>query len=173
MKRVGQLYRETLVNRVKKGIGENKNIFFINYSRLSSPQMNDFRKNLKTVGANVYISKNSIARIALKNLKKDKLVDKMTGQTAFIWTNADAAEVSRAIIKFIEKCESIKIQGGLLEGESIEKEDVKRLADLPSRQILLAMLFATIQAPLTRLAGALNAKNRELLSILKQLSEKR
>lgn len=173
MKKVGQLYRENLVNHVRKGMDGNKNIFFVTYSRLSAPQMNDFRKNLKTIGADVYVSRNSIARIALKNLKKDNIIEKMTGQTAFIWSNADAVEVSKALIKFIEKCDSIKVQGGLLDGESIEKEDVKRLSDLPSKQVLLAMLFATIQAPLTRLAGALNAKNRELLSILKQLSEKK
>ena len=171
MKKIGQVYRENLVDHIKKGINENKNIFFVTYSGLSAPRMNDFRKNLKTVKAGVYVSKNSIARIALKDLNQERIVEKMTGQTAFVWTNADAAEISKVLIKFLEKCENITIQGGLLEGEAIEKWDVKKLADLPSKQVLLAMLFSTIQSPLTRLAGALSAKTRELLSILKQLSE--
>ncbi len=172
MKKVGQVYRENLVDNIKKGFNENKNVFFVSYSGLSGSKMNDFRKNLKNVKADVYVSRNSIARIALKDFKQEKVIGKTIGQTAFVWSNADAVEISKTLIKFIEKCENITIHGGLLEGESIDRGDVKKLSELPSKQVLLAMLFATIQSPLTRLAGALNAKTRELLSILKQLSEK-
>ena len=65
------------------------------------------------------------------------------------------------------------IAGGLLEGKELNKNDVKKLSDLPSREVLLSMLLSTIQSPLTRLAGALNAKTRDLISVLKQLSEKK
>ena len=92
---------------------------------------------------------------------------------AFVWSQADAVEVAKALVKFAKECENIKIRGGLLDGKILEKDQIIQLSELPSRQVLLTMLLSTIQSPLTRLAGALSGKTQELLSILKQLSEKK
>jgi large subunit ribosomal protein L10 len=77
------------------------------------------------------------------------------------------------LVDFVKGFEGVIVQGGLLQGRILEQEDVKRLSELPTREILLAKLLSVIQSPLNRLAMALNAKTRELLSILKQLSEKK
>lgn len=173
MKRIGQIFRENLVNRVKDSIGQQGCVFVVSYSQVPASQINDFRKRLKAAGADVYVSKNSIAQIALKDLDQKALAEKITGQMAFIWSKADAAEVAKALVKFTKECENIKIRGGLLDGKILEKDQIVQLSELPSRQVLLTMLLSTIQSPLTRLAGALNGKTQELLSILKQLSEKK
>ena len=171
--KVGQVFRASLANRVKAGVDKNSNVFLLSYTRLSAPQMNDLRKTLKKVGADVCVSKNAIAKVALKELKHDKLAERVSGQTAIVLSNKDSVEVSKILIKFTKELENVKLQVGLLEGKILEREDIKRLSELPSREVLLAMLLGTLQAPLTRLAGALNAKTQELLSILKQLSEKK
>lgn len=173
MKRIGQIFRESLVSRVKDGLGKNGAVFLISYSQVPASQLNDFRKRLKAAGADVYVSKNSIAQIALKDLNQAGLVEKVTGQMAFVWSQADSVDVAKALVKFAKECENIKIRGGLVDGEILQKDQIVQLSELPSRQVLLSMLLSAIQSPLTRLAGALNAKNRELLSILKQLSEKK
>ena len=173
MTKVGQVYRSGLSNRIKEGVEKNSNVFLLNYTKLSAPQMNDFRKSLKKIGADVCVSKVSIAQIALKELKHDKLAERLCGQTAFVLSNKDSVEVSKILVKFTKDAENLKLQGGLLEGKVLESDDIKRLSELPSREVLLAMLLGVLQSPLTRLAGALNAKNQELLSILKQLSEKK
>ncbi|MBI5150667.1 MAG: 50S ribosomal protein L10 [Candidatus Omnitrophica bacterium] len=173
MKRIGQVFRESLANRVKEGIDQHSCIFVISYSQVPAPQLNDFRKRLKVAGAQVYVSKNSLAQIALKDIKQSNLAEKITGQMAFVWSKADSVEVAKALVKFAKECPNIAIQGGLLDGKILGKEDVIQLSELPSREVLLAMLLSAIQSPLSRLAGALNAKTRELLSVLKQLSEKK
>jgi len=101
------------------------------------------------------------------------LIEKVTGQMAFVWGNADSVALAKTMVEFTKGCENIKIQGGLLSGRILTKSDIVKLSELPSKDVLLSMLFATIQSPLTRLAGAFNAKTRELLSVLKQLSEKK
>ena len=173
MKKVGQFYRESLVQQVKDGVAKNDNIFLINYSKVSGIEMSDLRKNLRRTGAKVCVTKNSIARLALKEANQGTLADRVSGQTALIWGGADSSEISKVLIKFIKDAENIKIQGGLLQGRILEREDVQKLSELPSREVLLAMLLSAIQSPLTRLAGALNAKTRELISVLQQLSEKK
>ena len=173
MTTVGQLYRQTLVNRIKNSLDKNSNVFVISYSKLSGPQVNDLRKNLKKIGADVFVAKNALARIALKDLKHDSLADRVSGQMAFVYSSADSVEVSKLLIKFTKDFESLKLQGGLLDGRILEQADIKTLSDLPPKEVLLATLFATIQSPLTRLASALNAKTYDLLSLLKQISEKK
>ncbi len=173
MKRVGRLFRENLVSQVKEGLEKRNNVFMVSYSRVSGPQMNTLRKGLKSAGAHFYISRNSMAELALKSLNREKLSSKINGQTAFVFSDADSLEVSKVLIKFTKECDGLIIQGGLLEGALLEKSDVERLAELPSRTVLLTMLLRTLNTPVTRLARALNAKTRDLLSILKQLSEQK
>ena len=173
MKKVGQLYREALVNQVKRGVTDNDNMFLLSYSQVSGLQMSDLRKNLKQTGASMCVTKNSVVRLALKEIEQEKLSEKVSGQTALIWGGTDSAEVSKILVDFVKTSESIVVQGGLLQGRILEQSDVKKLSELPSKEVLLATLFATIQSPLTRFAGALNAKTRDLLSVLKQLSEQK
>lgn len=173
MKKVGQLFRENLVNQVTEGIDKNSSVFVFNYSRVSSFQLGELRKKMKQAGADVYVSKNAIAQIALKNLKHDVLAERINGQTAFVWGSADSAQISKILVGFAKECEHVKLQGGLLDGKILEQNDIKRLSDLPSREVLLGQLLGTIQAPITRLMYCLNAKSIDLLSILKQYSEKK
>ena len=173
MKTVGQLFREKLTRRLKDAVQNNDTIFLMNYSHLTASRMSDFRKNLEKAGAEVFVSRNSLARLALKDLKYDALAERVQGQTAFVWSRADSVEVSKALTKFLGECENIHLKGGLLSGKLFEADDIKKIAELPSREVLLSILFGTIQAPLVHLANALNAKTRDLLSILKQLSEKK
>ncbi len=173
MKKVGQLFRENLFGHIQEGIKKNNAIFLFSYTKISGSQANDFRKRIRQTGAKIFVSKNSIARKVLKDLNFDELSQKISAQTAFIWGNDDMVDISKALLKIAKECENINIQGGLLEGKLLQKEDIKKLADLPPREVLLSQLLGTIQAPVTRLMIVLNAKTRDLLSILKQLSEKR
>ncbi|HOY10207.1 MAG TPA: 50S ribosomal protein L10 [Candidatus Omnitrophota bacterium] len=173
MGKVGRIYREKLVESIKDGLQKNDNVFLLSYSAVSASQMNDLRKDLKRIGAAVCVSKNRIAQIALKECQQDTLAGRVQNQTAFVWSNADCAVVSKTLMKFLEKCETASVQGGVLSGAVLDKSDVKRLADLPSRDVLLSQLLSVIVSPLSQLASVLNGKTRELLSILKQLSEKK
>jgi len=172
MKKVGQLIREGIAEKIRHNVTEHGTTFLVSYSKMSSPKMNNFRKALRAAGAKVYVSKNRIAKKTLAELKFDEMSSKITQQIAFVWSNSDSVEVAKVLIKLTKDLEGLQIQGGVLDGKAVQQADVKRLSDLPSREVLLTMLAQTIQSPLTRLAGALNAKTRDLIYILKQLSEK-
>lgn len=173
MGKVGQIFRQGLLKSVKDGIVANQGTFVISYSSVTGAQMDELRQSMKDLGVKIYVSKNRIAKLALMDLEYQGLADGIKDQTAFAWTNNDVAAVSKALVKFEKDFQSVEIQGGVLDGAVLGQADVKRLADLPSKEVLQAQLLGTIIAPLTRLAGALNAKSRDLLSILKQLSEKK
>lgn len=172
MKKVGQLIREGIAEKIRHNVKEYPTTFLVSYDKVSSPKMNDVRKALRAAGAKVYVSKSRIAKKALQELKFDDISAKLINQIAFIWSDKDSAEVAKVLVKLAKDIEGLSVQGGVLDGKSVQKSDVTRLSDLPSREVLLTMLAQTIQAPLVRLAGALSGNTRDLLSILKQLSEK-
>ena len=170
--KVGTLYRQRMATSVKEGVSKKSSTFVVSYRGISSAQMNTLRKNLHRKKAEVLVSKTSVARIALKEAKFEDLAARIEGQMALILSNADASEVSQILIKFAKDCEGFIVRGGMLDGAFLTQEQIKTLSDLPSREVLLAKLLGTMVAPLTRFAGALNAKTRDMISILKQKSEK-
>lgn len=173
MERVGKIFRKGLSDGIKQGVENNSSVFVFSFSALSATKMNSLRKGLRKVGAKVVVSKNRVAKIALKEIQHEALGENVNGQTAFVFSDQDSVAVSKALLDFAKSCEGLLVQGGLLDGNILRKEDVKRLADLPPKEVLQAKLLGLISAPITRLYSALNAKSRELLSILKQLSEKK
>lgn|SRR3990167_2160109 len=173
MMKVGQLYRENIAAHIKEGLAKRSATFILGYSKISGPKMNDIRKNLRKAGAELYVSKNSVAKRVLGDLHFSTLADRFNGQMMFIFTDADSVEISKTLIKVAKDHAGILIQGGLLDGKILAKEDVKTLSDLPSKPTLIAMLLGTLQSPLVRLAGALNGKTQELLYVLTQLKEQK
>ena len=172
MIKVGTLYRQRMAETVKEGVSKKSSTFVVSYRGISSAKMNILRKDLKRKKAEVLVSKTSVARIALKDAKCEDLAARIEGQMALILSNADASEVSKVLVKFAKDYEGFIVRGGVLDGAFLTEEEVKTLSDLPSREVLLAKLMGTMSAPLTRFAGALNAKTRDMISILKQKSEK-
>ena len=172
MKKVGQIIRETVTDIVGQNLKDSANTFVVGYSKVSSTKMGDLRKALSQAGAKMYASKNRIAQRALNDADYKELGDKIQDQTVFVWSDADSVEVAKVLMKYAKDLEGMNVHGGILEGKTVFESEVQRLSDLPSRDVLLAMVLQAIQSPLTRLAGALNGKTRELILLLKQLSEK-
>ncbi|MEI7999682.1 MAG: 50S ribosomal protein L10, partial [Candidatus Omnitrophota bacterium] len=171
MIKVGTLYRQKIANSVKEGIEKKSSTFVVFYRGISSAKMNTLRKDLKRKKAEVLVSKTSVARIALKEVKQESLAGTIEGQMALVLSNADASEVSKVLVNFAKSYEGFVVRGGVLDGAFLTEDEVKTLSDLPSREVLLAKLLGTMAAPISRFAGALNGKTRDLMSILKQKSD--
>lgn len=140
---------------------------------LPAIKISEIRKSLKKNGAEIYLSRNAIAALALKQLGFQALAERIAGQTIFVWGKIDSVEIAKILVKFEKDIETFKVQGGVVDGREVSSADIKRISELPPRQVLLSQLLGTLQAPLVRLAGALIGKHRDLLSVLKQLSEKK
>jgi large subunit ribosomal protein L10 len=171
--KVGRMFRKKLIDNIKEGFENNTSVFLLSYSAVSATQMDSLRKDLKRFDTQVYVSKNRIAKIALKELSFEKLAEDIDGQTAFAWSNEDSAEISKVLMKFSKDAKAVSVYSGLLDGAMLNKDDIKRLSDLPSKNVLQAQVLQMMLSPLTRLVTILNSKTHDLLSILKQLSEKK
>lgn len=171
MIKVGTLYRQKMASSVKEGVEKKSSTFVVSYRGISSAKMNILRKDLRRKKAEVLVSKTSVTRIALKEVNQANLADTIDGQTALILSNSDASEVSKVLVNFAKSYEGFIVRGGVLDGAFLSQAEVNTLSELPSREVLLAKLLGTMAAPISRFAGALNGKTRDLMSILKQKSD--
>ncbi|MFZ5800988.1 MAG: 50S ribosomal protein L10 [Candidatus Omnitrophota bacterium] len=173
MTKLGQLYREGLTRQLTKGLEKRDNIFVLKFSGLSSPAMNELRKELRRQGARILVVRNSVARRTLKDLAMEGMEPMIEGPVGFIYSDSDAAEVSKTLVKFVKAHEVSQLKGGLLQGGTLSVEDIKRLSNLPSRQVLLSMLLGALQSPMSALSYVLGYNLRALLFALKQLGDKK
>lgn len=173
MIKIGRIFRDQIVTTIKTGVESRKNAFVVNYNKVGSGPLCSLRKSLQAQNAKMYTSRSALAKIALKDMKLSSIADTLDGSTAFVWSDSDPVDLAKVLVKFQEKNEGFVVRAAIVDKNVIKKEDVKRLSELPTREVLLAQLLGTLQAPMTRLARALNGKTTELLLLLKQLSEKR
>ena len=173
MIKVGKVYRDQMVRTIRDGLDKSGTCVVVNFKSISSGDLSSLRKTLRQKKARMFASRNSLVKVAFKGTDFASLAENLSGQTAVIFTSADPAGIAKALVEFAKKNENFVFCGGVLDKSLLRKEDIKRIADLPAKEVLIAQLLGTLQSPMTRLARALNGKTTELILILKQLSEKR
>lgn len=144
------------------------------YRGLTVKQLKDLRRSLGE-DASYAVAKNTLALIAANQAGVGGLDEQLTGPTAFAFIKGDVAQVAKRLRDFAKANPLLVIKGGVLEGRVLDADQVKKLADLESREVLLAkmagamkaslsMAVGTFAAPLTQAAqlfGALEAKNQD------------
>jgi large subunit ribosomal protein L10 len=149
------------------------------YRGLTVKQLQDLRRALGE-NANYAVVKNTLTQIAAKEAGVDGVDDLLLGPTAIAFINGDVVEAAKGLRDFAKANPSLVIKGGVLEGKSLDAKEIAKLADLESREVLLAKLAGgmlaslsqavyLLNAPLAqaaRLAGALQAKAEQDPSIL-------
>ncbi len=149
------------------------------YRGLTVASLKDLRRSLGE-DASYAVAKNTLARIAAREAGIDGLDDQLTGPTAITFIDGDVAAVAKKLKEFAKDNPLLVLKAGVLEGRVLNADEVKKLADLESREVLLAKMagamkasmsnaVATFAAPLSqmaRLAGALEEKAKEDPSVI-------
>ena len=144
------------------------------FSNVDASQMNDLRRSIKTGGGNMFIAKNNLVKIAADQLGISKIDTIIDGPTAYIVATDDAAGMVKALTNSIkDQSIDVHILGGIMEQDLIDAKRVEQIANLPSRDQLIAMLASSLNGPLTSFARVLNAPVQNLAHALEQVAEQR
>jgi len=139
------------------------------YTGMNMPQTTELKENLRANDATFNVVNNRILNRALDG----KVADMLKGQTAMIYGSGDVVEVAKVIKKFSAKNKTAVVKGGYLEGKVISGDQVIELAQLPSKDVMRAMLLGTLQAPCSQLVGVLDQKVASLVYVLDAVRTKR
>lgn len=155
-----------------KLIGANA-VIITEYRGMSVGQLAALRRQLRPAGAEYKVYKNTLARFAAQNADLGDLADLLVGPSGITFVTGDAAAAAKALRDVAKTNPSLVLKGGVIGGKVITAGDVEALADLPSREVLLARFAGALQAPLVKTAGLLQAMPRNFAYGLKALIEQK
>jgi len=151
--------KELSVAQVKEALRNAKSVVLADNLGMTVAQVTKLRKELREAGVDLKVAKNTLVRIAARDLGIEGLDPYLHGTTTMAFSKLEEAAAAKKIREFFAKDKQPKfvVKAGILEGKVIDANGVKSLADLPSREVLLSMVLAGIQAPLTGVVGAVNS----------------
>ncbi|MEK9200087.1 50S ribosomal protein L10 [Ureibacillus sp. 179-F W5.1 NHS] len=132
-------------------------VVVVDYRGLTVAQVTELRKQLRESGVEFKVYKNTLTRRAAEIAGVAGINEFLTGPNAVAFSNEDVVAPAKIINEFAKKNEALEIKAGIIEGNVSSADDVKALAELPSREGLLSMLLSVLQAPVRNFALATKA----------------
>lgn len=139
------------------------------YRGLTVGEIAEVRGALRDAEAEYKVMKNTLTRLAVREVGLDELVDMLQGPTAIAFCKGDAVAAAKALDDAAKKFPVLVIKGGVLRGQVIDAEQAKALAKLEPREVQLAKIAMMMNAPLQQTVNVFSALLRDLGSMLGQL----
>ena len=136
---------------------ESSTTVVVDYRGLNVGQVTELRKQLRQAGVEFQVLKNSVVRRATAAADLTELDQFLTGPTAIAFSKDDLVAPAKILNDFAKKNDKLSLKGGVVEGKVVGLDQIKALADLPSRDGLLSMLLSVLQAPVRNFALAVKA----------------
>lgn len=153
-----------MVAELQETFESNNLVVVTHQSGLTVTEVSELRKQMREAGGSFKVTKNRLAKIALKGTKFEGLAESFTGPTA-IAVSEDPVAAAKIAVEFANKNEKLQIVCGSLDAEALDIDAVKALAKLPSLDELRGKLIGMIQTPATRIAGVLQAPSGQLARV--------
>jgi large subunit ribosomal protein L10 len=161
-----------LVAQYVEQLKQSQGIILADYRGLTMGNMSTVRKALHPVKGKFQVVQNRLLALALKEVGLSVPEDWLTGPTAVSFCYADVPPVAKALTDAARELELLRIKGGLAGTSVIAAEQVRTIADLPSREVLLAQVLGTINAPASRVSGTIASGIRQVLNVLQAYVDK-
>jgi large subunit ribosomal protein L10 len=163
--------KEAVVAEIKEQLSSAKGAVFTSYKGLTVAQDTKLRREMREAGITYKVIKNTMTRIAAKELGLDGISEHLEGTTALAFSTEDPVAPAKVICAFMKKNKLeekgiLTIKVGLVEGKVISDKEVKALAALPSREELIAKLLGSMNAPITNTVGVLQGVIRNAVYVL-------
>ena len=143
------------------------------YRGMSVGALAGLRRTLRQTGSEYKVYKNTLARLAAREAGLDGLESVLVGPTGITFVNGDVAAACKAVRDLSKSNPLLVIKGGSLGDKILTAKDVEALAELPSRDVLLAQIAGAFQAPLVKTASLLQALPRNFAYGLKALIDQK
>lgn len=165
--------KEQLVADLATRLAGTNATFLADYRGLTVEQVNTLRGELRKAGAEYKVVKNTLLRLASRGTSSECLDPMLAGPTAIAIAGADPVATAKVMAEFAKTNAKFELKGGALDGKALSVDDVKALAELPSREVLLARLLGSLNAPATNFVGVLAAVPRSFVQVLAAYQDKK
>jgi large subunit ribosomal protein L10 len=160
------------VEKIKGKFSNAKGIVLADFTGLTVAEANDLRRKCREAEVEYLVVKNTLARIAAREAELADLEEYFQGPIAVAMSQTDSVAPARVLAEFRKAVQKPVFIGGFVDGRLYPPEEIRRIANLPSREGLLAQVIGAVQAPMAQMVWTLDGLLRNLVSILDQASTK-
>lgn len=167
---INRQQKEEIIKDLADKLSRQKVVIFSDYTGLSVNQAQQLRQRLREQGADYQVAKKTLIDLALKEAGfKDIQTKELNGQISMTFGYQDEVLPAKILYQFSQEKQTLKILSGLVNGQYLSALQMNNLAQLPSKQELLAKLVGSISAPMSGMINVIEGNLRSLVYILKNL----
>ena len=148
--------KKPVVEEISANIKDAQSVVLVDYRGLTVEQDTQLRKNLREAGVGYKVYKNTMMNFAFKGTEFEGLAPYLEGPSAMAYSDTDATAPARVLAEFAKKADKLQIKAGVVEGTVYDAAGMAKIAEIPSREVLLGRLLGSMQSPIANLARVLN-----------------
>jgi large subunit ribosomal protein L10 len=159
------------VEEIRRMFLEHQVIFLTDFSGLTVDEINNLRFRLRDMGAEYKVLKNTLTLLAIAGTDYEDMSGLMTGPVAAAFIAGDPMAVAKELIAFVRANQKLEIKGGFMESKILKAADVRNIATLPSREVLMAKISSSLMSPIYNLYNLLSGPSRKLVYALQAVAD--
>jgi len=156
------------VEALRQELAQTYNLFVTSFEKLTVAQDFELRKAIRAAGGKYRVIKNNLAAKAAEGTSAEQLLANLKGMTSVAYTPSDPVALAKALTTYAKTNPTFTFKAGMVEGRVIDMKSITELANMPSRNEMMAKLLFLIQAPAQRIATVINALGRNLAVVVDQ-----
>lgn len=167
------LAKELMLQELMNTLESKDYIFFARYQGLPATEFVDLRRKLEKVVDRTVVVKNTLTRLAFKQMGVKEINGLLKGSILLAVAKKDPQVISRVLVDFAKGRENFQLGGAVLGGQIFQTQYLQTLANLPSREVLLATVVNRMNGPITGFVNVLSQLTRSLVTVLDQVQKKK
>ncbi len=166
-----RLEKQSMIEELRKKLSESSFVILTDYKGVSVAKMTDLRHRLNAVKAHLQVVQNRMFQRVVRDLNYPGFEDRLRGPSAMVFGAGDVVAAAKVLKDFIKANEMPALKVGVMGGVYLSKQDIEKLASLPSREQLLAQFVGTLVAPMRQVVGVMHQRLASLVYVLKAYQE--
>ena len=164
--------KKQIVEEIKEKVDKAQGIVLVDYRGLNVEELTQLRRIYREAGVDYKVYKNTMMRFAFKDAGYEEFNEYLIGPNAVAFGFDDPVQAAKITDEFAKKHDKLEIKAGIVDGKIIGIEEIKELASLPSKEVLIAQALGGLNAPIAGFANVLQGTIRNLVYALNAVKEK-
>jgi large subunit ribosomal protein L10 len=164
--------KKQIVEEIKEKVEKAQSVVLVDYRGLNVEELTQLRRKYKEAGVDYKVYKNTMMRFAFKDAGLEEFNQFLTGPNAVAFGFDDPVQAAKITDEFAKDHDKLEIKAGIVDGKIIGIDEIKSLANLPSKEVLIAQTLAGLNGPIAGFANVLQGTIRNLVYALNAVKEK-
>ena len=165
--------KASAVETLESDLAKSQNAILFGFAGLKVPEVTELRRQVRGTRSKYLVVKNTLALRATRGTALESLSEHFVGATAVAYNADNAVALAKTLTTFAKTNPKLVFKAALVEGRAVPAAEIQAIADLPSREELVARILFLVQSPLRRLATVLSGPARNLAGVLHQIAEQK